>query len=324
MKGEDRNIQEQNPEKQNGRERKCGEPHTQRREAQTGKELMKLALSLCAALLVYDMGKQAGRWLFSIVAGHIPHGPAAAGTQGLWYGFGSMAMQLTGGGICALLWQKQLRQGLPSLSRGEEPAQRESGEKAAENGGPAGPGTGEKIGRAAAFLCLAATSALGLNLLLSLTGFTGLSSDFGETAAAQASVPFLPGVLLYGLAAPFSEEILFRGILYGKARSAQGPGPAMVFSGLLFGIYHGNLVQGLYAFLLGVLLAFVYERTGKLRAAMLFHGTGNLAVFWLIDGPGPGLPAMALWQQGILCVVLLSAAVGCLHVCFGGRSGDGK
>ena len=177
-------------------------------------------------------------------------------------------------------------------------------------------------------LCfLAVTSALGLNLLLALSRIMLLSDAFRETAAAQAAVPVWMGVLLYGIAAPFSEEVLFRGMFYRKAREAFGGEKrrwaASIFSALLFGIYHGNLVQGIYAFLIGILLCMVYERAGKLSAAVMFHGAGNLAVYLLIDvwGIGEHLP---FGVGAALCALLLIAAACCLKPCFGAGEGMKK
>ena len=50
---------------------------------------------------------------------------------------------------------------------------------------------------------------------------------------------------------------------------------AVMISALLFGLYHGNLVQGIYAFIMGCLLALVYEWTGSFVAPVLFHMIAN-------------------------------------------------
>jgi len=50
---------------------------------------------------------------------------------------------------------------------------------------------------------------------------------------------------------------------------------AVIISALMFGLYHGNLVQGIYAFIMGCLLALVYEWTGSFAAPVLFHMIAN-------------------------------------------------
>ena len=161
-----------------------------------------------------------------------------------------------------------------------------------------------------------------------------MSGSFQETASAQAAVPVGIGIVLYGIAAPFSEEVLFRGIFYRKAREAFGGEmakeaaeqtravrarrAAAVVSSLMFGIYHGNLVQGIYAFLIGLLLCLVYERTGRLTAAVLFHGAGNLAVYLLIDVACIG-EYLSVGAAVGLCALLLAAAAVCLKPFLGMR-----
>ena len=52
--------------------------------------------------------------------------------------------------------------------------------------------------------------------------------------------------------------------------------PAALISAVLFGLYHGNLLQGVYAFLLGLVLAWLYERFQTLAAPWLFHAAANM------------------------------------------------
>ena len=105
------------------------------------------------------------------------------------------------------------------------------------------------------------------------------------------------------------------GVAEEQNRAVRARRAAAVVSALMFGIYHGNLVQGIYAFLIGMLLCLVYERTGRLLAAALFHGAGNLAVYLLIDVAGIG-EYLSFGAAVGLCVLLLAAAALCLKPCF--------
>ena len=77
--------------------------------------------------------------------------------------------------------------------------------------------------------------------------------------------------------APLVEETIFRGILYRVMKRPLGIGPAIVTSGLLFAAIHRG--EGFFPhwpsffplFLLGVLLALSYERTGDLRTPIFYH-----------------------------------------------------
>ena len=52
---------------------------------------------------------------------------------------------------------------------------------------------------------------------------------------------------------------------------AYGEKTAVVFSALLFGLYHGNIQQFFYAFGLGLIFGFIYVRTGKVRYTIFLH-----------------------------------------------------
>ena len=65
--------------------------------------------------------------------------------------------------------------------------------------------------------------------------------------------------------------------IYGLLRRKLRPKAAAFLSALAFGFYHGNMIQGLYAFLLGFVLAWGYEKCpwGKYRMAVLMHAAAN-------------------------------------------------
>lgn len=69
---------------------------------------------------------------------------------------------------------------------------------------------------------------------------------------------------------PIVEELVYRYAVM-RVLLPYGERGAILFSGLIFGLIHGNLFQLFYAFALGVLLSFLYSRTGKLRYPILLH-----------------------------------------------------
>lgn len=71
--------------------------------------------------------------------------------------------------------------------------------------------------------------------------------------------------------APICEEIVFRGLFYPVMKKFSGPWVAAFCSGLIFAAAHGNLTVLLPLFLLGILLVFVYEKTGSIWAPIAVH-----------------------------------------------------
>ena len=73
------------------------------------------------------------------------------------------------------------------------------------------------------------------------------------------------------IAGPLAEEWIFRGMTYRRIRASLGIWPAAILSALLFGAYHGNMIQFLYAFPLGILFAWYYEKSGTLLVPVAAH-----------------------------------------------------
>lgn len=88
-------------------------------------------------------------------------------------------------------------------------------------------------------------------------------------------IPLWARMICYELVAPFAEEILFRRVIYKKMRGIAPFWVAAIVSALVFGVYHGNLVQGIYACIMGIFLSLVYEWTESFIAPVLFHMIAN-------------------------------------------------
>lgn len=72
------------------------------------------------------------------------------------------------------------------------------------------------------------------------------------------------------LLAPALEELIFRKLLVDRT-IRYGEGTAIFLSGLMFGLFHGNLNQFVYTFLIGAFWAFIYVKTGRLRYTIYLH-----------------------------------------------------
>lgn len=125
----------------------------------------------------------------------------------------------------------------------------------------------------------AAVFALGVNMLMVLAGLTQISESYREVAGRQYSVAFGAGLLIYGLVSPLAEEIVFRGLIYNRMRRYFGKMLSVIVCGIMFGAYHGNLVQGIYGCILGIAITYSYEWFGSFFAPVLFHAVANIAVF---------------------------------------------
>ena len=77
------------------------------------------------------------------------------------------------------------------------------------------------------------------------------------------------------VAAPILEEVLFRGVIFESCRERLGKGGAVLLSALLFGLIHGIPVQIVNAFVVGLILGYIYLRTRSLMSVIVLHAINN-------------------------------------------------
>jgi len=99
------------------------------------------------------------------------------------------------------------------------------------------------------------------------------------------------------------EELLMRGLLYQRLRDMMQAGAAIFWSALIFGISHGNIVQGVYAFLLGMFFAWLKERFGTILIPIAAHMSANLFAIMLSESHG--LRAIAGTYAGYIASTVL-------------------
>lgn len=92
------------------------------------------------------------------------------------------------------------------------------------------------------------------------------------------------GYMAVGLLVPLAEELVFRGavlrVLLGVC-SRRRHWVAIVISALVFAVVHGNLAQGAHAFILGLLLGWLYYRSGSIVPGVVVHWVNNTTAFVL-------------------------------------------
>lgn len=149
---------------------------------------------------------------------------------------------------------------------------------------------------------------VGLNLLLLLINLPQYSERYQEVTVMLYTPPFWQQLLSSGLLIPIVEELLFRGGVFRVFRKWISFPWAMIISSVVFGAYHGNLVQFVYAGLCGVLLAYLYEKYHTILAPILSHAAMNIV-------------AVILTQMGVFAEILKSGIVAFLVLIFCGVCG---
>lgn len=81
------------------------------------------------------------------------------------------------------------------------------------------------------------------------------------------------------VAAPILEEVLFRGLVFESVGERFGRGMGLLVSALLFGLIHGVPVQMVNAFVVGLILGYIYLRTRSLISVIIIHAVNNAIAY---------------------------------------------
>ena len=79
--------------------------------------------------------------------------------------------------------------------------------------------------------------------------------------------------------APIFEEVLFRGKIFSVFSATLSPLLSTLASALLFGVMHGNVAVALEAFLVGIVLSYIYILKGSIFAPILLHIMNNIVAY---------------------------------------------
>lgn len=134
-----------------------------------------------------------------------------------------------------------------------------------------------------AMILSGATLALAMNNLIALTPLMMMFHGYQETNEVLAGGGVLLEIIGAGIIGCVVEEFSMRGVSYLRTKRYWGAKRAMFFNALVFGLYHLNVVQAVYAFFLGLFFIWVYERYQSLWAPVIAHMSANLCIILLSE-----------------------------------------
>lgn len=157
-----------------------------------------------------------------------------------------------------------------------------------------------------------------LATVLNAVSMLFVENNVNAISGEVLDMPFIVMLFMIGILAPFSEEFVFRGVIF---RGYKNSGPvwwAFFWSGLLFGFMHLNFNQAAYAIALGFMFALLVEATGSLWSSIIAHAIFNswqVCTMYLSDYIVPEIYEVAetvRTQDALLAVIssyLIIAAV---------------
>lgn len=163
-----------------------------------------------------------------------------------------------------------------------------------------------------------ALAGVALNNLIGAVGLVRFSPGYQQVTAHFFAGDLLFELLGLGILVPVVEELLYRGIVYGRLCDWVGIQRAALLSALIFGGLHGNVVQLLYAGSIGLLLVFFLEKSHSLSGAIAGHIGANLLTVLRVE------TGMFRWMEQSRAVfwgvtlLMAAACAGLLWLIHGG------
>ena len=103
-------------------------------------------------------------------------------------------------------------------------------------------------------IVLGITASLGISRFIALLPIDGILGSYKEVQKVTADNSILIQLMVVGVLTPILEEMLFRGIIYNRLKIYYEVTIAAYIAAIIFGVAHFNLIQGLYAFIMGIVL----------------------------------------------------------------------
>lgn len=144
---------------------------------------------------------------------------------------------------------------------------------------------------------------LGLSRLILMIPLDGILGNYSNVKETYEAGNVWIQLIMLGIVTPVAEELLFRGLVYKRLQIYYDVTVAGYISSIIFGIVHFNLVQGIYAFIMGILFAYVYEKFNNIYASIIIHISANIAA--IITSINP----IGLWIEEYVLVKFVLALI---------------
>lgn len=120
-------------------------------------------------------------------------------------------------------------------------------------------------------------ASMGMSKAVTILPIDNILGSYEQVEGSFSSNPLILQITALVVIGPVTEEIIFRGLVYKRIKRYTDSVKGACISAAIFGIYHFNLVQGIYGFMLGILLVYVYEKYKTIAAPVIMHLSANLA-----------------------------------------------
>jgi membrane protease YdiL (CAAX protease family) len=157
---------------------------------------------------------------------------------------------------------------------------------------------------------------LSLNVVLDPITLAIPMPEFIEELFAMLTKRDIWTFLTVGITGPILEEVLFRGVILDGFLNRYKPGKAIFWSALLFGLFHMNPWQFIPAFLIGLLLGYIYFKTRSLFPVIFIHIINNSFSYLMVYIFGDEVQSYRdIFTENIPYLIFIAVSLLVLVVC---------
>lgn len=98
-----------------------------------------------------------------------------------------------------------------------------------------------------------------------------------------SSIPIIVQIICSGILGPILEELVFRGIVYNKLKTFNNYKVSIILTSIIFALFHSNIIDSIYAFIVSFVLIYVYEKYRTLKAPILMHIGLNTTIILMLN-----------------------------------------
>lgn len=165
----------------------------------------------------------------------------------------------------------------------------------------------EQIRNAVLAALIVGLFAFAMNVIIPLTPLMGWSKAYATAESALYSGGLGWELASSGFVVPILEELVFRGIVQKRMEKYMSGYMAVIISAAFFGVVHLNLVQFVFAFVLGLVLGLLALKTGHIYPAIIGHMAAN--IFSLLRTEYEWFPNLldnnlSTWMIAIGCILI--------------------
>lgn len=133
----------------------------------------------------------------------------------------------------------------------------------------------DRLERGWCIALLGVFGSLGIGRFVSLLPLDNIIGNYEKTSNALMGGSLFMQILSLAVIVPIAEEFIYRGLVFTGLTKVMEAKYAIFAASLLFGLFHFNLLQGTYAFLLSLLLICIYMKCRTIIAPIIVHSVAN-------------------------------------------------